>query len=558
MTLTHWMMMAGGIGMLLYGMKMMSGGLETMAGDSMQAILRKATSNRVLAVIVGILATIAINSSTATTIMTVGFVNSGLLNLMQSIGIIMGANVGTTFSGQLIALGMGSVSLISIASLFIVAGAAMYVFFKNKKIKDIGFIVLGFGIMFFGVAFMSDAMRPLRADESFRAILTGFHNPFLALLAGFIITAIIQSSSAATAMLVAFLATTCYCSADNNFMCTHCLNIPSIPFQTTAFILLGINIGTSMTTVVASIPASRDSKRAALFHVIYDIIGSAVLGTLLLIFPAILNFFTSTWSSPPQQAAMFHTIYNVTVLLMLLPFVHHLANMLNKLVPTVEKQTDLTYENKLIYLENLTKTTPTLAVVNAHMEVCRAWKIANQNLGLAMEAFFEKDAEKAKKVIEREKIVDYLHQSVTAALVDIIDMRLSADEAKRVGDMFVALSDIEQIGDRAENIAEYALAIIENDTEFSNEAIDELKTASSVTAEMMRLALDAYEKQEKSNLTAIQAIRAKISEQTTEFAESHFVRLKDKYCKPKSGIYFVDILSDFENSAECAERIVLL
>ena len=556
MTLTHALMMLGGLGMLLYGMKMLSGGLETVAGDSLQGILRKATSNRVLAVIVGILATIAINSSTATTIMTVGFVNSGLLNLVQSIGIIMGANVGTTFSAQLIAFGMGSFSLASIAALFILIGAVMYAFFKSKKVKDIGFIVLGFGIMFFGITFMSDSMRPLRADEGFRSFLVGFENPLLALLAGFIVTAIVQSSSATTAMLVAFLATSCYCYTGNDYMCTHCLGIPAIPFQTTAFILLGVNIGTSLTTVISSIPASRESKRAALFHLMYDVIGSAVFGTLLLIFPVILGFFTTTWSAPPQQAAMFHTLYNVSVMLLLLPFVKYIAILMNKIVPVVEHKTDIMYDNRLIYIDNQTKTTPTLAVVNAHLEICRTWKIANENLKLAMESFFEKDAEKAKKVIEYEKTVDYLHHNITSALVEIIDMKLSADEAKRIGDMFVILSEVEQIGDRAEGIAEYALSVIENDMTFTADAIDELKTVEKITTDLMGMALDTYEKQEKSQLPAIKTLINEIDEQTTVFAENHFMRLKDKDCKPKSGILFMDALSDLENSAKCAERIV--
>ena len=558
MTIAHALMMLGGLGMLLYGMKMMSGGLETFAGDKLQVVLRKATSNRVMAVFVGILATIAINSSTATTIMTVGFVNSGLLNLTQSIGIIMGANVGTTFSAQLIAFGMTNISLTSIAALFIFIGAAMYVFFTNKEVKNIGFIVLGFGIMFFGVAFMSDAMRPLRADPAFREFLVSFQNPLLALLAGFIVTAIVQSSTATTAMLIALLATTCYCFTGNDFMCTHCLGIPAIPFQTTAFILLGVNIGTSLTTVIASIPASRESKRAALFHIQYDIIGSAVFGALILIFPAILTFFTTTWSAPPQQAAMFHTLYNVATMLLLLPFIKHIATLMNKIVPVVEQKTDIMYENKLIYLDNQTKTTPTLAVINAHLEICRTWKIANENLNLAMEAFFERNAETAKKVIEYEKTVDYLHHNITTALVDIIDMKLSPDEAKKIGDMFVILSEVEQIGDRAESIAGYALSVIENNTAFTDEAIDELKTVNKVATELMSMALGTYEKQDKSQFPAIKALEDKIDEQMPKFAENHFIRLKDKNCKPRSGIIFMDILSDLKNSAGCAEKIVSL
>ena len=548
MTFANVIIMLSGVGMLLYGMKMMSGGLETIAGDSLKGILRKATSNRFLAVLVGIVSTIAINSSTATTIMAVGFVNSGLLTLTQSIGIIMGANVGTTFSAQMLALVGANIRLDTVAASFILVGAVMYVFFKNSKIKNIGYVVLGLGILFLGVTTMSDGVRPLRGSEGFREFLISFENPVLALLTGFIVTAILQSSTATTTMLVALLLE--YCPDTG-------MPIFDIPFRTTAFILLGVNIGTSLTTVIASIPASRESKRAALFHIMYDIIGSIAFGSLILVFPGILNLFTSSWAEPATQAAMFHTIYNVSTLLLLLPFIKYIATLMQKIIPIVVEKAGVMYEQKLMYLDNQTKTTPTLSVVNAHLEVCRMGKIANENLSLALEAFFEKSSDKAVKIFENEKIVDYLHQNISAKLADITNMPLSAGDAKKIGDMFVILADIEQIGDHAEDIAGYVLSVNENNLKFSDAAIEELKVMSKQTVTLMNMALDAYERNDKSQIQQIKELEEEIDNISSKFAKNHFKRLKAKECKPKSGVVFMDIINDLEKSADNAEKIAL-
>jgi len=307
----------GGLGLLLFGMKMLSSGLEIVAGDRLQTILKVSTANRFLAVLVGLIATICLNSSTAVTIITVGFVNSGLVNLTQAIGIIMGSNVGTTFSAQLIAF-----KIDKIAPLFIFIGIIMYLFFKKRKTKNIGYVILGLGVLLFGITVMGSPLKGFAQHPSFNAILSAFENPFLALLAGFIFTAIIQSSSATMGILVTM----------------HLNEIP-IPFRTSAFLILGTNIGTSITTLIASIPASRDSKRAALFHINYDIIGSLVFGTLILVFPGILSWFQAVWTEPARQVAMFHTLYNVATMVLLISFIKPIAAALQRIVPLKEDET---------------------------------------------------------------------------------------------------------------------------------------------------------------------------------------------------------------------------
>ena len=533
------LMMFSGIGMLLYGMKMMSGGLEVIAGNSLQVILRKATANRFLAVLIGIVATIVLNSSTASTIMTVGFVNSSLLNLSQAIGIIMGANVGTTFSTQVIALlGGDGFSLRDIAATFIGVGAVMYVFFKNARVKNIGFVILGFGILFLGVTTMSNAVRPLRYHPGFQEFLVSFDNPVFALLAGFIVTAIIQSSTATTAILVTLLATGVY-----------------IPFQTTAFILLGVNIGTSLTTVVASIPASRESKRAATFHIMYDIIGSILFGTLILIFPGILIWFTTTWSEPGQQAAMFHTIYNVSTVLILLPFVPVIAKLMQKIVPTKEDERSKTYEKKLLYLETLNVQTPTLAVVNAHLEVCRMGKIAVENFAIAMESFLDGNEDKAKQAMENEKTIDFLYHGISSKLVRINNMAMSSHDAEKISKMFNIISDIERIGDHAENIAEYTMHINAQGLKLSDIATEELKELSDAVAELMKNAISVYENEDNSLIEAVESLEKRVDKLALEFTNNHVDRLKSDVCNPRTGVIFTDLIIDLERSADHAYNI---
>ncbi|MCL2820656.1 MAG: Na/Pi cotransporter family protein [Oscillospiraceae bacterium] len=526
-------LVVGGLGLFLFGMKMMSTGLELIAGDRLQGIIKSVTSNRFSAVAVGILATIAINSSTATTIMTVSFVNSGMMNLTQAIGIIMGANVGTTFSAQLIAF-----RLDQIAPLFIFIGIIMYLFFKKRSIKNIGYAILGFGVLFFGVTVMGGPLKGLANNPSFNAILTTFQNPILSLLAGFIFTAIIQSSSATMGILVTL----------------HLSGVP-IPFITSAYIILGTNIGTSITTVIASIPANRDSKRAALFHIMFDIIGSALFGTLIYFIPSILTWFRTTWTEPARQVAMFHTLYNFATMFLLLPFVSYVAMLMKKIVPVTSEGDEIVYEKKLMYLDEKIIQSPSIAVVNAHMELSRMGRIANENLALALDAFAENDLEKAKRVIKNEKIIDYLSHNIAIKLIWINSMTLSTYEASRIGRMFQTVSDMERIGDHAENIAEYAIYVDGNDLKFSEVATGELKELSEMTGKLMIKALDAFEREDTTKLSEIRDLENQIDKLSAKFTDNHIERLKIATCEPKSGVIFTDMIIDLERSADHANNI---
>ena len=525
----------GGLGLFLFGMKIMSTGLETIAGDRLQSILKRLTSNRFFAVIVGILATIVINSSTATTIMTVSFVNSGMMSLAQAVGVIMGANVGTTFSAQLIAF-----KIDQIAPLFIFIGMILHLFFKKRKVKDIGYVVIGFGVLFFGISVMGGPLKNLADQPSFNAILTTFQNPILAILAGFIFTAIIQSSSATMGILVTM----------------HLAGIP-IPFTTSAFIILGMNIGTSITTVIASIQANRESKRAALFHIMFDIIGTTVFGTLIFLFPGILAWFQSTWHEPARQVAMFHTLYNFATMFLILPFIKQVALLMQKIIPTKADEDDALYAKKLIYLDEKTNLSPSIAVVNAHLEMCRMGRIARDNLDLALDSFYERDLDKAKKALENEQVVDFLNQSIATKLVWVNNMTLSNTEAEKIGKMFQLLTDVERIGDHAENIAEYTMFVESKEVIFSDEAVEEIKTLGESTLHLITTAIDIYEKEDESGLHAVIKLEQEVDNHAKKFTKNHIKRLKKQTCEPRAGIIFTDMITDLERSGDHAHNIAL-
>jgi len=524
----------GGLGLLLFGMKMMSSGLEIVAGDRLQIFLRRAAGNRFTAIIVGILATIAINSSTAVTIITVGFVNSGLMDLTQAIGVIMGANIGTTFSAQLIAFRIST-----IAPLFIFVGIVMHLFFKKRSVKNVGYVILGFGILFFSITVMGDPLREFSRQPAFQQMLVTFENPLFALLAGFVFTAIIQSSSATMGILVTM----------------HLSGVPML-FKTSAFIILGTNIGTTVTTLFASIPASRDSKRAAWFQVIYNIFGSVIVGVLIILVPGILIWFQTVWTDPARQVAMFHTLYNVVILLMFVPFVPLMKTITEKIIPVKQEEIAHTvYERKLLYLNTQKMRKPSLAVIDAHREIVRMGKIASENLEMAIEAFFERDEDKVNEVLEREKTVNYLNHNIAAELVEINNRALSTSDAEKLGEMFRVLTDIERISDHAENIAEYTIAAKDGHLDFSGPADKEIRMLCDYTIEIVQKALSTFTHRNESNLKEIEALEEKVDELSLTFAANHISRLKIESCQPKSGVIFTDMITDLERSADHAKNI---
>jgi len=414
----------------------------------------------------------------------------------------------------------------------------MYVFFKKKSVKNIGYVILGFGVLFFGITTMGGPLRGLTNIPGFTEMLVAFQNPILAILAGFVFTTIVQSSTAATGVLVAM-----YLSG-----------VP-IPFATGAFIILGTNIGTSTTAMIASIPANRESKRAALFHISFDILGSVVFGTLIFFIPAILGWFETTWTEPARQIAMFHTLYNFATMFLILPFTRQAAFLMEKIIPVKNESKAAIFEKKLLYLDGIGHASPSTAVFNAHREICRMGAVASETLQMALKTFFSKDVSKTKEVFEGEAIINYLNHEIVTKLVEINNMRLSRHEAERLGKMFRILTDIERIGDHAENIAEFAILIEENNLKLSEEAYNELKTLGDTTVALVTLAMTTFENNDKTRLDEVKKLEDEVDRLSHVFTDNHLQRLKAGGCDFKAGVVFTDMVNDLERSGDHANNI---
>ncbi|MCL1805537.1 MAG: Na/Pi cotransporter family protein [Clostridiales bacterium] len=524
-------LVAGGLGLFLFGMKVMSDGLENMAGDQMRVVLEKTTSNRFLGIVVGAAVTCIIQSSSATTVMVVGFVNAGMLSLAQAVGIIMGAKIGTTITAQII-----SFKIDPIAPLVIFIGLIMYMFFKKSNTKNTGYILLGFGILFFGISTMGTPLKAFSEYDGFKILLLSFQNPVLALLAGLIVTAVIQSSSATTGIVVALY-----------------LSGVELPFRAAAFIVLGSNIGTCVTAMLASLAANRESKRAALIHVLISVIGVTVFGALIVAFPGILTWIQGNWRDEARQIAMFHTIYNVSAVALQVGFVKQIVMLVEKILPELPDENAAT--KKLVFLNPGIMQMPAIAVTQAHRELIRMGELAMGNLKLALEAFYETDTAKATKALEMEDTIDFLNHEITTWLVRIRGLKLSEADMERLGSMLHTVSDIERIGDHAENIAEYAINKGKYSTVFSQPAVEELRILSGVALDAVKLSLEIFKSRSITRLPEMDKLEEHVDYFSVACVENHIQRLQDELCDPRGGVIFTDMVSDLERCSDHANNI---
>jgi phosphate:Na+ symporter len=374
-------MLLGGLGLFLYGMKMMSDGLENVAGDRMRRVLEVLTTNRFAGVGIGTGVTMVIQSSSATTVMLVGFVNAGLMTLLQATGVIMGANIGTTITAQLIAL-----NLKDAAPLILFVGMIMAVFIQRRIISRIGGIILGFGILFVGLTLMTQAMEPLKNNEGFQSLLVNFKNPVIGVLVGALFTAVVQSSSAAVGVLQSLAV------------------LGLIGLDSAVYVILGENIGTCITAIIASIGKNTNAKRVAGIHLMIKILGTIVYLIVLAILPVIVNWVAS-WSpeNVSRQIANFHTLFNLSITVLLFPLVKPMVAVIKKILP--DKNEPGRIERRLLYLDNRTASAPLLVLGNTLKELCRMGKVSSDNFNRALDAFFDRDEQKANKVFEVEKTV---------------------------------------------------------------------------------------------------------------------------------------------------------
>lgn len=522
----------GGLGMFLYGMKLMSEGLEKAAGAKMRGILEFFTKNRFIGMLVGIIFTAIIQSSNATTVMVVSFVNSGLMNLMQASGVILGANIGTTVTGQLIAF-----NLSDIAPLVVIIGVVMVMFFKKQNVKKIGEVILGFGILFMGLSIMGDSMTAVKNSPEILNFLASLKNPFSAILVGFLITAVLQSSSATVGIIL--------------LMVSQGL----LEFAICPFMILGCNIGSCVSALVASLGGKKDAKRAALIHFLFNVIGSLIMFVILLaaLTPITNGLVYISGGSLARAVANVHSLMKVFEVAILFPFMGWIVKLTYKIVPGKDMTAEDEYE--LAYIGNRTILSPTTAVPDAICEIERMGKAAILNLKDAMNTLCEPDEEIIEKVYQREKYIDFLNRKITDYLVKVNELELPLADAKLSGALFHVVNDIERIGDHAENFADSAKKRIQGGLELSDKAKKQLQDMMDKVATILDYSLDMFTNSNQTHMREILTLEDEIDEQERKLQRAHVKRLTKNKCTPEAGMIFSDTISGLERVADHATNI---
>ncbi len=514
----------GGLALFLYGMQMMSNGLEDAAGNRMRGVLEKLTSNRLLGVIVGAGITAVIQSSSATTVMVVGFVNTGMMTLRQPVWIIMGANIGTTITGQLIALDVGA-----LAPLFAFVGVAMIVFLKSPKVHHIGKIFAGLGVLFIGMDMMSGAMSPLRESTAFISMMTTFSNPFFGILAGALFTAVIQSSSAAVGILQTLAVS------------------GLIGFPSAVYVLFGSNIGTCITALLASIGTNRAAKRTTVIHLAFNIIGTVAF-TLLCSFLPITDLVAGfTPGDLSKQIANMHTVFNIATTVLLLPFGTYLAKLAEKILPNAKRQDEATSISMLS--EEFRRNGITLGSTAVHtgllkQEIHRMVSLANSNTHAAYDAVLEGSVS-VDKVNETEEVLDTLNKELSQYISKILVHNNSGENVSDIEQYFLIVGNAERIGDHAVNIAGYTDVIQEKEIVFSQGAREELLKMQSITTDALDKVLNAEEDMTEW-LSDVAAMEQEIDDMTDTYRERHLERMRQGKCSAEACVLYSELLTDFE------------
>ena len=534
MGITDVLALLGGLALFLYGMQMMSTGLEAAAGNRMKSILEKLTSNRIKGVLVGAAITAVIQSSSATTVMVVGFVNSGLMTLKQAVWVIMGANIGTTITGQLIALDIGA-----IAPLFAIAGVGAIMFIKSEKVHHISSIFAGLGILFMGMDMMGAAMSPLKESEAFISLMTKFDNPLLGILVGALFTAVIQSSSASVGILQALAST------------------GMIPLSSAVFVLFGQNIGTCTTAVLASIGMKVNAKRTTVIHLLFNIIGTVLFTVICLVTPYVTWIEAMTPGDPVAQIANAHTVFNIVTTLLLLPFGTHMANIAVRILPDSKKADDEDLRLKYIrpFESSYAIGHSAVAVSQVRDEVNRMRDMVAKNISDSVDSLVQYDEKLRKKVSEREEYIDFLNKGISEYIVSLMASEMNMSDSRKINGYYAIISNLERIGDHAVNLAEYGDDMRKWEIDFSDTVKEEL---NEMKAQCIA-ALDNLKEVTSENVERILSQAVIIEQKTDDMRDKYFKkqmqRLKKGKCKPQSGIVFSEILTDFERMGDHALNI---
>jgi len=519
----------GGLGLFLYGMQLMGNGLEKAAGKRLERIIEVLTSNRIVGVFVGIVVTGIIQSSSATTVMVVGFVNAGIMKLTQAVGIIMGANIGTTVTGQLVSL-----SLEEYAPIAIGLGVFMMMISKQDKNKHIAQILVGFGILFLGMEFLSDALKPLKEIQAFNdAMIDLSHNPFLGVLVGFVLTFMVQSSSASIGMLIA--------PASQGVL----------PLAAAVPILYGDNIGTCTTALISSIGTNKNARRAAVIHLSFNIIGTILFMSVL---TRPIMYLVESWDPGDigRQIANTHTLFNVINVLVQLPFSFILVKIAMFIIPD---KGDEDTSKATLYIDSRILETPSIALNSAIREAIHMCYVVRESFEASMRGYFNSDINDVNKTFTLEKKINTLEKDITNYLVALSNKQVGEEERVIIDALFNNINDIERIGDHVDNIAELTQLGIERRLSFTGVANDELTELYKRTLTTFDLAVEAYETGKSEPAYKAISIEGEIDELEATCRRGHIQRLHAQECTTEAGIIYLDIVGNLERISDLSAKL---
>lgn len=529
----------GGLAMFIYGMNIMADGLQHAAGSKMKKILEVLTQNKLMGIALGALVTAIIQSSSATTVIVVGFVNAGLMNLTQAISVIMGANIGTTITGWLVSAGEWAkmFSPSTLAPIAVMVGVIITLVGKRQQSKDVAGIIIGFGILFIGMNTMSDAVYPLRESEVFKtAFISMGSNPFLGILVGAGVTAIIQSSSASQGILLSLA------------------SAGLVPTNAAVFIIMGQNIGTCVTAILSSVGASKNAKCVGTMHLTFNIAGTIIFSILAMFLFARLDPSYGEGIINMTQISFIHTVFNVGTTIILMPFSGYIIKFAMKVngLKAVETKSD---EAELVHLDKRMMSTPSVAVEGAKLETIRMGRIARENLSLALSTLSDHDEEKMADVKQREFVIDKLCDNISKYLIDLCMLHLSDKDNEMVTSLLNTVSDMERVGDHAENIVELAEEMKQEGISFSDTALEELNEMSTTTLGAYDNAVKALELDDITYAVKTSFLEDQVDAMEKKLRAGHIDCLSNAECSVNAGIHFIDLLGNLERVSDHAMNI---
>lgn len=537
MSVANILSMAGGLGLFLFGIRTMGDGLENAAGAKLKRMLEVLTGNRFLAVLVGFVVTAIIQSSTATTVMVVGFVNAGMMSLAQAVGVIMGANIGTTVTSLLIALNFSSV-----AAAAVLVGVILMLASKKTVVKNLGAIFTGFGLLFLGIDMMSDSMAPLRESAGFMNFIVTVSEsplrPLFGIILGIVMTAVLQSSSASVGVLQTLAMQ------------------GLVPLKFSVFVLFGQNIGTCLTALFSTVGAKKNSKRAAVIHLLFNLIGTGIFILIALLAPYV-EWIEKLSPDPMAQIAISHIVFNIVSTVIMFPFANVLVKLSCLLVPGKDNSES---EMHCKFIDDRLLNTPPFAVMQVSKEVARMAKLARENFETSAHALINRSDKDLDKVMENEEIINYLNHHITSYLVKLNALDITDSDSDYIARVFHAINDIERVGDHAINLAEAAQHNIGEGLKFSDPAREELNQLCGSVVTLLERSMAAFDNQSLSDNEAkeLSDLEEHIDDLTLECQDSHIFRLNRKECNTEAGMLYLNTITDFERVGDHAINIAFL